>query len=251
MPDTEAREGLIFDVGMHRGDDTEFYLKKGFRVVAIEANPELVDTARARFAEHLRSGQLVLLNVGIHRHDGVSDFLINESKDDWSSFDARMAGRDGASCRTVEVKTRTFKSILGEFGVPYYLKCDIEGHDELVLQDLLASGKRPAYVSVEAHTVGYLGLLYAAGYREFKLVNQRLNPAIVPPNPPREGRYVQHAFTTFSSGLFGEEVPGVWRSIDEIAYDYLLYRVGFIEKSQMKAGWFDFHARRSEPTLGS
>ena len=26
---------LIYDVGAHRGEDTEFYLKKGFRVVAI------------------------------------------------------------------------------------------------------------------------------------------------------------------------------------------------------------------------
>jgi hypothetical protein len=28
---------LIFDVGFHRGEDTDFYLKKGFRVVAVEA----------------------------------------------------------------------------------------------------------------------------------------------------------------------------------------------------------------------
>lgn len=36
---------LIIDVGMHTGRDTEFYLKKGFNVVAIEANPELVKKA--------------------------------------------------------------------------------------------------------------------------------------------------------------------------------------------------------------
>ena len=28
---------LIYDVGLHKGEDSEFYLKKGFRVVAIEA----------------------------------------------------------------------------------------------------------------------------------------------------------------------------------------------------------------------
>ena len=36
---------LIMDVGMHRGEDAEFYLKKGFRVVGVEANPELVADA--------------------------------------------------------------------------------------------------------------------------------------------------------------------------------------------------------------
>jgi hypothetical protein len=30
---------LIYDLGMHRGGDTQFYLEKGFRVVAVEANP--------------------------------------------------------------------------------------------------------------------------------------------------------------------------------------------------------------------
>ena len=34
---------LIYDVGLHLGEDTEYYLKKGFRVIAFEANPELVD----------------------------------------------------------------------------------------------------------------------------------------------------------------------------------------------------------------
>jgi len=32
---------LIFDIGANNGDDTAFYLKKGFRVVAIEADPAL------------------------------------------------------------------------------------------------------------------------------------------------------------------------------------------------------------------
>jgi hypothetical protein len=29
---------LVYDVGMFNGDDTAYYLKKGFRVVGIEAN---------------------------------------------------------------------------------------------------------------------------------------------------------------------------------------------------------------------
>lgn len=32
-------DDLIIDVGMHYGNNTAFYLKKGFRVAAIEANP--------------------------------------------------------------------------------------------------------------------------------------------------------------------------------------------------------------------
>lgn len=30
---------LVYDVGMHNGDDTAFYVSQGYRVVAIEADP--------------------------------------------------------------------------------------------------------------------------------------------------------------------------------------------------------------------
>ena len=35
-------QDLIYDVGMHNGDDTAYYLHKGFRVIAIDANPAMV-----------------------------------------------------------------------------------------------------------------------------------------------------------------------------------------------------------------
>ena len=41
---------LIYDVGMHKGEDTELYLKKGFRVIAFEADPDLVASARTKHA---------------------------------------------------------------------------------------------------------------------------------------------------------------------------------------------------------
>ena len=36
-------EALIYDVGAHKGEDTEYYLRKGFRVIAIEAMPEFCE----------------------------------------------------------------------------------------------------------------------------------------------------------------------------------------------------------------
>ncbi len=42
----ETHRDLIFDLGMHTALDTKFYLDKGFRVVAVEANPRMVESAR-------------------------------------------------------------------------------------------------------------------------------------------------------------------------------------------------------------
>jgi hypothetical protein len=40
------RENLIFDIGMHVGEDTRYYLNTGFDVIAIEANPFLVEKSK-------------------------------------------------------------------------------------------------------------------------------------------------------------------------------------------------------------
>src|SRR5262249_5480686 len=48
--------GLIYDVGMNNGDDTAYYLRRGFRVVAIEPNPALVATACERFRREIETG---------------------------------------------------------------------------------------------------------------------------------------------------------------------------------------------------
>ena len=46
---------LIFDIGMNHGEDSEFYLCKGFHVIAIECNPNLVDDVSARLAPYIKS----------------------------------------------------------------------------------------------------------------------------------------------------------------------------------------------------
>jgi hypothetical protein len=51
---------LIYDVGMNNGDDTAYYLQRGFRVLAIEANSDLVANAATRFAREIGTRRLML-----------------------------------------------------------------------------------------------------------------------------------------------------------------------------------------------
>ena len=50
----------VFDIGMYDGADTEYYLSEGHKVVAVEANPALVERAKAKFPNELSSGQFDL-----------------------------------------------------------------------------------------------------------------------------------------------------------------------------------------------
>ena len=70
---------LIIDVGMNDGSDTAYYLHCGYRVVAVEANPELVSEAERRFRREIKDGRLTLLNVGIAEQAGEKDFWIAEA----------------------------------------------------------------------------------------------------------------------------------------------------------------------------
>jgi hypothetical protein len=52
---------LIYDVGLHKSEDAEFYLRKGFRVVGFEADPDLVAFCRERLKAFIDGGQLMLV----------------------------------------------------------------------------------------------------------------------------------------------------------------------------------------------
>jgi FkbM family methyltransferase len=174
---------LIYDVGMHNGDDTAFYLHQGFRVLAVEADASLVERAATRFATELRSRQLTILNVGIGEETGTSVFWIRDDCSIWNSFDRRIAARNGGQPRSVTVPTRRFREILDEWGVPIFLKVDIEGYDLLCVKDLVGR-PLPQFISVESECVGdaddldesmflaMLNALHEVGYRRFKLICQ-------------------------------------------------------------------------------
>ena len=50
---------------LHKGEDTEYYLSKGFKIVAFEANPDLVEYYRDKFARFIEEGTLVIVEGAI------------------------------------------------------------------------------------------------------------------------------------------------------------------------------------------
>jgi FkbM family methyltransferase len=211
---------LIYDVGFHRGEDSEFYLTKGFKVVAIEAHPALCKAGREKFAQDIESGRLVLLNVAVAATSGPISFFESDN-DVWGSIQRDAAKRNerlGAGWREITVEGRRFGEILSQYGIPYYMKVDIEGADLLCLEALEEFDDRPRYISIEAEVDVLSGIrkqiaaLSGLGYAKFKIVRQGHVPLQCCPNPPREGRFVEYKFPYGSSGMFGEEAPGEWIS---------------------------------------
>jgi FkbM family methyltransferase len=229
MENRMKRPNLIIDVGMHDGQDTAFYLAKGFDVVAIEANPGLVEAARDRFASEIDSGRLQIIPVAVAETAGTLPLAICDDQSIWSSmsdaFIERNESMAGVKYHYVDVPTQTFESILEEVGVPHYLKVDIEGSDMICVRALKHLDSVPDFISIESCVSSppgsfelvfdELSTLWELGYRRFAYVDQTKIPRHKPPNPPREGRFVDATFTANCTGLFGEELPVRWETIDK------------------------------------
>ena len=263
---------LIFDVGMHLGEDTEFYLEKGFRVVGIEADPALCAAVAERLHHHVASGRLIIVNAAIAEKPGRAAFYRDPDNSIWGTTEPAWVARNATlgthidRVQRIEVEAVPMESILAAHGVPYYMKVDIEGRDMLCVAALRDLPDRPKYLSIEASKTALadvdaeLALMSELGYRDFKVVPQHAVSNQVPPKPSREGRYAEWRFSHGSSGLFGEEAPGDWLDVERARQAYrpifrsyrllgdkplipishvrnLLRRFGF------EAGWHDTHAR--------
>jgi FkbM family methyltransferase len=164
---------LVYDVGMNNGDDTAYYLSLGFRTVAIEASPELVEQAKARFAHEIASGRLIILNIGIADREGELPFWICETNSRWSSFDRTYASWFNSPNHQIQVPCTRFETIVAQYGVPYFCKIDIQGNDVLCLEGF-PPHKVPKFLSIEANDLNLrlLDMLRALGYSLFKCISQ-------------------------------------------------------------------------------
>jgi FkbM family methyltransferase len=241
--ETPKHHDLIYDVGLHKGEDAEFYLRKGFRVVAFEADPDLIASCRRRLKEFVDSGQLTIIEGAIVGLDVITAdhnkvrFYTNGDNSVWGTVSSDWAERNarlGTSSSVIEVDAINVADAIREHGVPYFMKIDIEGCDTVCLSALSAFTERPTYISIESDKTNFgniereIDLLTKLGYTSFRAVEQStIHLSQSPPLPPREGKYAAQRFEAGSSGLFGSELEGKWKSRHEILRQYRFIRLGY------------------------
>ncbi len=214
------KNNLIYDVGLHKGKDTLFYLKEGFQVVAFEANPSLIEYCKQYFANEIESGQLIIVEGAIIdfntsiKEDSVIFF--KNANDAWGTVNKTWAERNqylGYQNEIIKVNTVNFKDCLEKYGIPYFLKIDIEGMDTICLKALLNFEERPDYISIESDKRSFKGLkeefelFKKLGYSSFKIINQAKVRHQKEPKQTKEGKFCNHSFSVGSSGLFGSDLP--------------------------------------------
>lgn len=276
-------DDLIYDVGMYDGADSAYYLRRGFRVIAVEADPWLCEAGRARFRAELASGQITIVPKAIVSDSGPSgtiELFVNRQNREWNSLVESNAARRDDACERVSVPAVRFESLLREFGVPMYLKADIEGLDTLCAEAINPNDK-PRLASFEFSDDGLLDLLITKGYTRFKCIRQTdlcgLNAGMRPPIEPTtklarwlgqrperirhklvrvfRGKEAARAkkvfslpdgsrwlFTGSSSGPFGDEADGPWLSPERLREYWKPWAEARLQAGENWRHWFDLHA---------
>lgn len=235
---------LIYDLGAHHGGDTAFYLTKGARVVAVEANPSLAALLRQRFAMEIRKGQCVVVEAAIMPEACSVPFFVNPRCDHWSSLSEAWATRDGGPVERYEVMGVPVQALFSEHGVPYYMKVDIEGADQDVVAQLSRLPEKPRFMSVEEWGVHALDALAGLGYDRFSIRTQWDKTWCKESGV--EGRRTDFTFDHTVSGLFGLEVPE-WVPLEQARRTF--HHVARDESGALmcrEGEFFDIHATRSE-----
>ena len=128
----------------------------GRRVVAVEANAELVAAGRQRFAAELATGRFSLVHaalVGWPQRQEQAELLFypHPERSEWGSVDLRWVQRNAQvhglpHGEPVRVPTLSLEELVERHGCPGFLKCDIEDADEAVLADLGRLAVQQAYL---------------------------------------------------------------------------------------------------------
>ena len=131
---------LCFDLGANVGDVSEAMLALGARVVALEPQSESVQALQMRFAGN---ASFRVIPKAVAAKTGTAKLLVCESSD-CSSLSAEFVeavSRSGRLnldlCRWNEerdIETTTLDNLVQEFGVPAFVKIDVEGLEDEVLR---------------------------------------------------------------------------------------------------------------------
>lgn len=130
------RVRMVFDVGANEGDKANVFKESADRVVCVEADPAMAATLQFRFG---RRKSIVIENVAVGGSAGrarmfrkkVSAF--NTLSEKWSE----SAGQIGVSDKDViDVPVTTLDLLIAAYGVPDYIKIDVEGYELPVIEGL-------------------------------------------------------------------------------------------------------------------
>lgn len=119
----------VFDVGANVGDKAAIFSEIADRVVCVEADPNTAAGLKFRFSFRKR---VVVQNIAVGAEVGIAQMFrkkysgFNTLSKKWSD----AAGQQGVTDNgTVDVPVTTLDLLIAQYGMPDYIKIDVEGYE--------------------------------------------------------------------------------------------------------------------------
>lgn len=188
---------LVFDIGANRGNMTNFFIGQSEKVICFEPNQELLSHIRNRFKSMIDS-RIFLDSRGLSDKEETKTFKISNAdtistfSEDWI-HNSRFTGSYNWD-KLVEVKTTTLDNIIDEYGIPDFIKIDVEGYELEVIQGLtkLLDSTTFSFEWAEEQ------------YEKMKEIYEHLNNL----------GYMNFSFTYGDDCTFGDEL--IWKSWNDL-----------------------------------
>jgi len=131
---------MVFDIGANVGTMTQVFASLGAKVVAFEPNADCA----SHIERTMDREKVEVLQAAVGEKNGEAVLRVSDRKDKMSSLSDKWReavtkeNRDYAGMwkREVTVPMATLDALIGRYGMPAYIKIDVEGYEEQALRGL-------------------------------------------------------------------------------------------------------------------